>query len=201
MSFPSLYIGAQGQTAGLLPGVLATTPDGDNLPKAISAIGTLVSSFNWTPPTATPTGDYNATYDIWLAAPPAPAIGYNDALSGFVMVWLYKPGGHSPIGGSPVGTATIGGRTWNVWVGPRGTGTNPNRPVISYVAQTPITGTTFTNQDLKPFLLDATTNTSIPQAMRVQPGWLVTDVFAGFEIWTGGDGVGLKETLFTATVN
>ncbi len=203
VSFPSLYIGANGQTPGLLPGVQATTPDGDGLPKVISSIGTLMSTFNWTPPTATPTGDYNATYDIWLAAPPPPAIGYGDALSGFVMVWLYKPGNHQPIG-SQVGTASIGGRTWNVWAGPRGTGTNPNRPVISYVAQTPITGTTFSNQDLKPFLTDAATNAIIPTTptnLHTSTAWLVTDVFAGFEIWTGGDGVGLKETAFTATVN
>ncbi len=202
VSFPSLYIGAQGQTAGLLPGVLATTPDGDGLPKAISAIGTLTSTFNWTPPNnaATPTGNYNATYDIWLAAPPAPAIGYNDALSGFVMVWLYKPSGNQPIG-NMVGSTTIGARTWNIWVGPRNMGTNPNRPVISYVAPTPIMGTTWTNVDLKPFLMDATTNTSIPSNMRVSASWLVTDLFAGFEIWTGADGVGLKETAFTANVN
>jgi hypothetical protein len=95
----------------------------------------------------------------------------------------------------------VGGQsvTWDVYAGPRGTGSNPNRPVISYVARNPITGTMFTNVDLKPFLMDATTNASIPN--KVSASWLVTDVFAGFEIWTGANGVGLKETLFTANVN
>ena len=46
-------------------------------------------------------GDYNATYDIWLARPPAPTSAYSDALDGFVMVWLYKPGSRSPIGPPP----------------------------------------------------------------------------------------------------
>jgi hypothetical protein len=191
-SFPSIYIGANGQTPGQLPGVLATTPDNDGLPRAISAIGTLMTSFSFN----RASGDYNATYDVWLAAPPAPAIGYNDALSGFVMVWLYQPPTRSPIG-TMVGTTTIGGRTWNVWAGARGIGTNPNRPVVSYVSPSPVTTLTF---DMKPFLADAAVNASIPTQFRVSTAWLVTDLFAGFEIWTGSSAAGLQATSFSATV-
>jgi hypothetical protein len=30
--------------------------------------------------------------------------------------------------------------------------------------------------------------------------WLVTDIFGGFEIWTGSSGVGLQMTNFTVDV-
>jgi hypothetical protein len=190
-SFPSIYIGANGQTAGLLPGVLSTTPDGDGLPKAISAIGTLNTTFSYN----RASGDYNATYDVWLANQ-APTPGYKDALSAFVMVWLYQPPNRVPIG-NMVGTVNLANRTWNVWVGPRLTAPDPNRPVISYVAPTPVTTLTF---DMKAFLADAAVNPSIPAAMRVSTAWLVTDVFAGFEIWTGSSAAGVQATAFSAVV-
>jgi len=31
--------------------------------------------------------------------------------------------------------------------------------------------------------------------------WVLTDVFAGFEMWTGSDGVGLKADQFTFLLN
>ena len=106
------------------------------------------------------------------------------------MVWLYRPSGRSPIG-AMVRTASIGGNNYDVWVGPRGTGTNPNRPVVSYVANPGgVLSRTF---DMKLILADAAMN-GIPS------NWLVTDVFAGFEIWTGSSAAGLSATAFTAVV-
>ena len=90
-------------------------------------------------------GDFNAAYDIWLAAPPAPTSAYSDALDAFVMVWLYQPSGRSPIGSVKASNKSIGGSSYNVWAGPRNSGTNPNRPVISYV----LTSATY-EQDLRP---------------------------------------------------
>jgi hypothetical protein len=135
-------------------------------------------------------GDYNATYDIWMAAPPAPTSAYSDALDGFVMVWLYQPSGRSPIGTKQANPVTIGGNSYNVWVGPRNSGTNPNRPVVSYVLATPKLTQTF---DLKPILVDAASH-GIPSS------WFVTDIFFGFEIWTGSAASGLSVTNFTAAV-
>ena len=83
-------------------------------------------------------GNYNATYDVWFSAN-KPAGRYNDGISGFVMVWLYKPGNNQPIG-SKMRTATIAGQNWDVWVGPRGgSGSNSGAPVVSYVAQSSLT--------------------------------------------------------------
>jgi hypothetical protein len=47
--------------------------------------------------------------------------------------------------------------------------------------------------DLKAFMTDAATN-------GIMPGWYLTDVFGGFEIWSGGDATGLECTEFTAVV-
>ena len=125
----------------------------------------------------------------------------NDAISGFLMVWLYKPGSRQPIG-SVKRTATIAGHTWNVWVGPRGntsTGTDDaNRPVVSYAAQSTVTSMTSFN--LKDFINDAVTNgasdrTAGGTSQAFVNTWYLTDVFAGFEIWTGSNGVGLKDTF------
>ena len=65
---------------------------------------------------------------------PPTAGSYNDGISGFIMVWLYKPGSRQPIG-SVARTASIAGIPWDVWVGPRdrpSPGTDRrSRPVIS----------------------------------------------------------------------
>jgi hypothetical protein len=105
------------------------------------------------------------------------------------MVWFYKPPNHQPIGSS-MRTANIGGKAFNVWVGPRGSGANPNAPVVSYVAQTPFTTWSF---DLKPFIVDAASN-------GIQSSWYLTDVFGGAEIWTGADSMGFSVSEFTAVV-
>ena len=120
------------------------------------------------------------------------------------MVWLYKPGSKQPIG-SVKRTASIAGHSWDVWVGPRGntkTGTDDaNRPVVSYVSKDgSLASLSF---DLKAFMSDAVTNGSSDQSaggtsQAFANGWYLTDVFAGFEIWTGSDGVGLKGTYSIA---
>ncbi len=198
-SFPSIYIGANGQIAN---GTYSTWAD-SGLPKQISAIGTAQTSFAWSGGTSG--GDYNATYDVWFASSAPTAGAYDDGVSGFIMVWLYKPGSRQPIG-KIVRTATIAGHTWNVWVGPRGntsTGTdNANRPVVSYVAQdSPVSSMSF---DLKPFMNDAVTNGAADMSAggtseAFASSWYLTDVFAGFEIWTGSNATGLKDT-FTCVV-
>jgi hypothetical protein len=131
---------------------------------------------------------------VWFASSkPAAGLRYDDAISGFVMVWLYDPPNHQPIG-SIVRTATIAGQSFDVWVGPRNTvaaGTDGlNRPVVSYVAKSTQQSMTF---DLNAFIKDAASN-GIPS------NWYLTDVFAGFEIWTGSDSANLACTGFTCVV-
>jgi hypothetical protein len=186
-SFPSIYIGGNGNTQAIQdpPKGSYTTHPSDNLPRQVSAI----ASINTTATYNKSGGDYNATYDIWLAAA-APASTYTDAVSGEVMVWLYKPASRSPIG-TQMATATVAGNSYTVWEGPRGSGSNPSAPVISYVLTTSRLSQTF---DLKPILSDAAARGSI------QTSWYVTDIFFGFEIWTGSNAAGLAVTTFTADV-
>jgi hypothetical protein len=56
--------------------------------------------------------------------------------------------------------------------------------------------------DLKPILADAAANASSSYGVgAISASWVVTDIFFGFEIWTGNDAAGLGVTKFTATVN
>ena len=187
-SFPSIYIGENGAIAN---GLYQTNP-GDGLPKVVSTIQSVSTSFAWSGGSGGK--DFNATYDVWFSSKTPTAGSYNDAISGFVMVWLYKPGNHQPIG-SVVRTANIAGHNWDVWVGPRGTaatGTDgANRPVVSYVSKDGSLASL--NFDLNLFIKDAATN-------GIQSSWYLTDVFAGFEIWTGSDSTGLQCTGFTCVV-
>ncbi len=93
LSFPSIYIGASGNTD---PGGYSTRSS-DNLPKAISAIQSANTSVSWS---GSPGGAANATYDIWFAKTSRGDLTdkrYNDGLDGSIMLWLHDPGG----GGSP----------------------------------------------------------------------------------------------------
>ena len=193
-SFPSIYVGQNGDKT-------FTTTATDNLPIQISSISSAHTTFAWGPQGKA--GDFNAAYDVWFAAdnPPNGGAEYGDAVSGFIMVWLYKPDGRMPIGGSPaVSGKSIPGvpGTWDVWAGPRNDTTQglpADRPVISYVASSRMQSIDF---DLNAFIQDATNNTY--NGHSLQPNWYLTDVFAGFEIWSGSQGVGLTADHFTIDV-
>src|SRR5690606_28080235 len=97
LSFPSIYIGASGNTdLGKFH-----TRSTDNLPAAISDITSAMTSVTWS---GNPGSGASATYDIWFAAPSRGDLTnkrYNDGLDGFIMLWLYDPNGAStpqPIG-------------------------------------------------------------------------------------------------------
>ncbi len=182
-SFPSIYIGANGNTAN---GTLATTTT-DNLPKRISEINSIQTSFAWSGSTSS----FNATYDIWFANA-IPQGEYKDGIDGFVMLWAHKPGGEQPIG-TIQGTFSHMGKTYDVWKGPRGDGPEGynDAPVISFVAQGDIPSMSF---DLKPFFDEAVANYGLPAQAYL------TDVFFGFEIWNGGAGGNLSVDEFTCKV-
>lgn len=190
ISFPSLYVGANGNTAG---GSFQTSDD--NLPMRVSAIAKADASFAWSGGTGGK--DFDAILDLWFAQTAAAAGSYSEPVSGDIQIWLYKPGGRQPIG-SMVRQATIGGVSYDVWAGPS-VGTNPGRPVISYVAKA--TTTSF-SADLKAFVEDAVSaaDTANGITQTFSSSWYLTDVFGGFEIWTGSDAVGLQCTGFTCVV-
>jgi hypothetical protein len=194
-SFPSVYIGANGDISGG-----NSTWSDSGLPKQISSIVTAPTSFTWLHGASN--GDYATIIDVWFAKSLPTEGSYVDAISGFIQVWLYKPTGRQPLG-SAKRTATVSGQAWNVWVSARGAaspGTDgPGRPVVSYVALAgTISSLTF---NLKDFIDDAVTNgandkngtSGVTQAFS--SSWYLTDVFGGFEVWTGSDAVGAQGKL------
>jgi hypothetical protein len=189
-SFPSIYVGRNGDTAN---GTM-TTAATDHLPKTISAITSAKTTFAWSGSSG---GDFNVSYDVWFAAdnPPHGGAVYEDAVSGFIMLWLYKPGNRSPVGSDSNQDATLCGKSWSVWAGDRGAsaGLPAGRPVISYVANSTLQSV---DCDLKEFMTDASTKSY--NGMQLSSSWYLTDVFAGFEMWTGT--TGLKASNFTVDV-
>jgi hypothetical protein len=94
------------------------------------------------------------------------------------MIWINHEGSPQPFG-SKTATATINGTSWDVW-----TGRQSSWNIVSYVRQTPVTSVT--NLNLLPFFSDAVSRGSL------QPSWWLIDVEYGFEIWTGGQGLGVS---------
>src|SRR6185369_7843289 len=192
-SFPSIYIGNNGNTAN---GVFSTK-NNDNLPILISAIQSLPSTFRYSPSISS--GAINATYDIWFAKTP-PTGEYKDGIDGFVMIWLRAPKDKHPIGyeNGKAGTVTINSMSWDVYKGPRGAGPagNNNAPVVSFInpADDNSRAQNFTNVDIKNFITAAAAY-GIPNTLYL------TDVFAGFEIWDGSASSKLSVDEFKAVVN
>ncbi|HEX7476497.1 MAG TPA: hypothetical protein VF331_01695 [Polyangiales bacterium] len=176
VSYPSAFIGSN----------YGRGTSGSNLPKQVSAIQSVQTGFSHNADGAI-SGQYNATYDVWFSTN---AGGDTQAPSGgYLMVWLFDPSNEQPMGSVVQAGATVAGMpgTWDVWQG-----TNSGKPCISYVRTQPTTSIEF---DLNLFIKDATTRPSAP----IQSNWYLSNVFAGFEIWSGG--VGLKCNAFYAIVN
>ncbi len=123
-----------------------------------------------------PSGYNNdAAYDIWFNQTSTTSGQPNGTE---VMIWLNHDGSIEPFG-SKVATATINGAQYEVW-----TGNQRSWKVVSYVATAPVTSVT--NLNLLPFFSDAVSRGSL------QPSWWLIDVEYGFEIWTGGEGLGMS---------
>jgi hypothetical protein len=187
-SFPSIYIGNNGNTEG---GAMSTSAT-DGLPKQISAISSIQTTLAWT---GSCDKGFNTAYDVWFSASNPPPANYKDAVSGFLMVWLCDPSDQQPIGSVQGNAVTIAGKSWNVWFGQRGSSgssVGSTNPVVSYVPASGAMNTLSFN--LKDFITDAVTRGYL------QSGWYLTDVFGGFEIWTGSTSSNLAVTNFTAVV-
>jgi hypothetical protein len=189
-SFPSIYIGNNGETAN---GVYSTKST-DGLPVQISAIKSLPSTLRY----SGSTGSYNATYDIWFANS-IPTTKYDDGINGFVMIWLRDPSGKQPIGSVVASNVMVAGQPWNVWVGPRGDGPAGynNAPVVSFVnpaEDNDSRAQSFKDVDLKAFFTAAASH-------GIGANMYLTDVFGGFEIWQGGSGGNLAVDEFKAVVS
>ena len=191
--FPSMFIGANS----------GHTTAGSNMPKLVSSLTSVPTTWNWKDNGAVDgvtdagTNTYNATYDVWFSTNPAGEPGTSCPSGGFLMVWLHKPAAAEPIGTG--GRATYSGvtvagipGTWDVWVGPNQGCSSV--PCISFV-RTDINPAYSMSFDLNLFIKDAVTN----RPDTIKDTMYLTNIFAGFEIWSGG--VGLETTSFCADVN
>jgi hypothetical protein len=171
-SFPSVFIGSNfGHASG-----------SSGLPKQVSALRSVKTAWRW----SGSNGTHNAAYDVWFSNGPGGDSG--NPSGGYLMVWFHKHNDVVPLGG-PMGTVSIGQRSFQVWVC---SGNCQNGvPVISYVPTSGSIGEW--SFDLRDFIVNAQ-----EQFHVVQSSWSLTNVFAGFEIWSGG--TGLKTEDFCASV-
>ncbi|SEF37809.1 Glycosyl hydrolase family 12 [Amycolatopsis pretoriensis] len=166
LSYPAVYLGCH----------YSNCSPGSPLPRQLSRIGSASSSISYT---YVGGSTFDASYDIWMD-PTAKTNGVNQME---LMIWFNRVGGVQPVGGR-VGTTTIGGRSWEVWQG-----NNGGNDVVSYVAQSAISGWSFNVMD---FVNDVDNRT------RVDRSWYLTSIQAGFEPWSGG--VGLAVNSFSANI-
>ncbi len=176
LSYPSIWIGSNH----------GDETNASNLPIQVSSISSVDTSWSWSDTGVS--GSYNAAYDVWFSNGASGDPG--GPSGGFLMVWLYRPGDKFPLGapfGEVTGSATINGVTWDIY---KGQNSGPgNVPIINYVARSKLYELSF---DLNDFITHAVGEG------YVQNSWYLSNVFAGFEIWSGGQG--LRTEQFFAIV-
>jgi hypothetical protein len=184
LGFPSILIGAYQSKKTTL----------SNLPKQVSALTSIPTIFS-TNADQKGSASYNATYDVWFTQSSSLVTGGNPGSGGaFLMVWLFMPTDKFPRGtkratGSIV-TGVPGG--WDVWYDPSTSPTSSDHiDCVSYVANSKLASLEF---DLNNFIKDAVANN-----YGVTNSQYLSIIFAGFEVWAGGDGLQVKK--FCANVN
>ena len=169
-TYPSSYKGCHWGTC---------TTVNSGLPIQVSKLATVTTSWSTT---QVASGAYDVAYDVWFNSTPT-TNGQPDGTE--LMIWLNSRGGVQPFG-SQTGTANLAGVSWNVW-----TGQQTSWKIISYVLQGG--GTSFTNLNMKALIDDAVARGSL------NPAHYLIDSEAGFEIWQGGQGLGVNSYSFSAT--
>lgn len=150
------------------------------LPLRVDELGTVRTDWSTT---QVGSGAYNVSMDIWFNSAPVT----DDQPDGTeVMIWMNHRGGVQPIG-SRTATVQLDGRNWDVWTGPGASGWK----VISYVLQGG--ATELADFDVKGLIDDGVGRGSI------NPAHYLIDAEAGFEIWQGGQGLGMNEFSFEAS--
>jgi hypothetical protein len=177
--YPSIYAGCH----------YGTCSTGSGMPIRVSDISTATSS--WSIFTTNITGNWNASYDIWFNTTPSVPGQANGAE---LMIWLSKRGSIQPAGQLIASNVFVAGRSFDVWAG-RLPGGSWN--VISYVARN--NTTSVQNLDLKAFFTDAgKRNNPVSGRPNLSSSWYLTSVQAGFEVWSGGNG--LRNDFFNSIV-
>lgn len=177
--YPSVFIGSNNGGDGF-------STLGSNLPKRVSDLTSVPTGWAWTAPA---NGQYNAAYDVWFSTSSAGETGVGSRT--FLMVWFYRTTGINAEGesdGPTGGLFNINGKTFTRYVSTQFEG----RPIVSYVAKEKIDSWSF---DLLDFINDA--KMTAPNV--VKDDYYLTNIFAGFEIWSGSEGI--RTDAFCANVN
>ena len=168
-TYPSIYKGCHWGIC---------TP-GSGLPLQVSKLTSVTTSWSTTQVSS---GAYDVAYDVWFNSTPTTA-GQPDGTE--MMIWLNSRGGVQPFG-SQTATASLAGFNWNIW-----TGQQTSWKIISYVLNPG--GTSCTNLNMLALIQDAVSRGSL------NPAHYLIDSEAGFEVWQGGQGLGVNSYSFSAT--
>ena len=168
-TYPSIYKGCH----------WGNCTSNSGLPVRVSKLTSATTSWSTTQVIA---GAYDVAYDLWFNSTPT-TLGQPDGTE--VMIWLNSRGGVEPFG-SQTASVSIGGLNWNVW-----TGQQSAWKIISYVLNPG--GTSFSNLNVLALIQDAASRGSINSAHYL------IDAEAGFEIWSGGQGLSTDSFSFSAT--
>ena len=180
-TYPFVYVGCHWGRC--------TDPTSSHLPIQVSHLATAITSVD----TEETTGQdsFDVAYDIWLNQTPT-TLGHPNGSE--VMIWINRSGFPEPAGYA--GAVLIDGATWRVYTSTptmsnvyKSTQTTWN--MVSYVRDPGISSVT--NLDLKPFFADAITRGSL------KPSWYLIDVEMGFEVWTGGQGLAIRNYSVSTT--
>jgi hypothetical protein len=147
-----------------------------NLPKQVSSLSSVQTGWKW----SGSNGTHNAAYDVWFSTGAGGDSG--NPSGGYLMVWYFRSDAANVVPlGSPQGTASIGGKSWQVWI--CSGGCQNGVPVITYVPATQSDKISEWSYDLNDFIKHAVSQSVIKSS------WYLTNIFAGFEIWSGGTGL------------
>lgn len=165
-AYASVFMGCQWSNC--------SNPALSQLPAQLSDLGLAHSSWSVAP---TPSGAWDISYDIWFNQTPSTS-GQPDGTE--VMIWLDDHGGIRPAE-SMVDNVTIDGINFDVYVAPKNSQSfNAIWNVVSYRATTLLHVVDFS---LMPFFNDAVNRG------QLQRSWWLIAVEAGFEAWSGADGL------------
>jgi hypothetical protein len=154
-SYPAMYCGLYSMTPSQSCG----------LPAAIDSLKSVKTGWRWN--ANGNKAEYNAAYDIW--------VGDNNALKGYLMVWLREPPGQQPAGMPTTKGVTVANvpGTWDLWVGKVG-----NFPIVNWVKPE--------GQDISELEFDVLDFVKDAKQRNIMvPGSQLLAVAAGFEIWNG----------------
>lgn len=168
--------------APLSPGAypnISTAPGASGLPVPVSALGDATS--DWDASAAKVPGSYNLSYDLWFGPTPDNCVPGESAE---VMIWLDATDSVQPAGKKVTDAQTVGDSTFDVYEAP----IKGPHSVISYVRTAPTHSAHGLN--LRLFTADALMRGYVPA------GSYLCRVQAGFEVWSGGQGLTSSSFVF-----